>query len=238
MAGHACSGRWSERRGWLVALFVAVTAHAGVYQQLTHGDSKVRQHDVAPMVTVSLVTTTAAPAPAEPAAQPVVPVVAPEPVVAAPEPKAQPRPVKPKQSASPRQAPARPVEQQADPAPSPQLPQAIASASPTAAGRPSTTESPLEPPRADAAYLRNPPPSYPKRLLRRGVEGEVLVRAQVQDDGRCSRVQLKESSGFRQFDEAALSAVRDWRFVPARQGEQTVVAWVDVPIAFRITRSP
>ena len=121
--------------------------------------------------------------------------------------------------------------------PPPQLPQAIASASPTAAGRPSTAESPLESPRADAAYLRNPPPAYPKRLLRRGVEGEVLVRAQVQDDGRCSRVQLKESSGFRQFDEAALSAVRDWRFVPARQGEQTVVAWVDVPIAFRITRS-
>ena len=66
----------------------------------------------------------------------------------------------------------------------------------------------------------------------------MLVRAEVEDDGRCSRVQVKESSGFRQFDEAALSAVRDWRFVPARRGAQTVVAWVDVPIAFRITRTP
>jgi periplasmic protein TonB len=74
-------------------------------------------------------------------------------------------------------------------------------------------------------------------LLKRGVEGSVLVRAQVQDDGRCSQVLLKESSGFRLFDEAALSAVRGWRFVPARQGTQTVVAWVDIPIAFRITRT-
>jgi protein TonB len=74
-------------------------------------------------------------------------------------------------------------------------------------------------------------------LLRRGVEGEVLVRAQVQDDGHCSQVLLKESSGYRLFDEAALSAVRDWRFIPARKGTQTVVAWVDVPIAFRISHS-
>jgi protein TonB len=48
---------------------------------------------------------------------------------------------------------------------------------------------------------------------------------------------LKESSGFRLFDEAALAAVKDWRFVPASKGAQTLVAWVDVPIAFRITRA-
>ncbi|MGD2113256.1 MAG: energy transducer TonB [Gammaproteobacteria bacterium] len=119
----------------------------------------------------------------------------------------------------------------------PRVPQAIASASPPAAGPPAGADLPLELPRADAAYLRNPPPAYPKRLLRRGVEGEVLVRAQVLDDGRCNHVQVKESSGFRQFDEAALVAVKDWRFVPARRGTETVVAWVDVPIAFRITRT-
>jgi protein TonB len=167
----------------------------------------------------------------------VAPVVTPEPVVTEPVPEPLPEPVKPKQAVRPAKPKPRPVEQLAEPVPSPQVPQAIASATSSEA-RPAPAVAPvLEPPRADAAYLRNPPPAYPRMLLRRGVEGSVLVRAQVQDDGHCSRVLLKESSGFRLFDEAALSAVKDWRFVPARRGAQTMMAWVDVPIDFRITRT-
>jgi protein TonB len=227
MAGHARSGRWTERRGWLVAFFVAAGAHAGVYQQLTHGDPAVTRPDRPPLVTVSLVTTAA---PVVPVPDP--PPVAPAPVAAAPAPKPEPKP-RPRPA---RPRPATPPAPRAGPA-APSLPQAIASATPSAAGTSVPVEAPVEAPRADAAYLRNPPPTYPKRLLKRGVEGSVLVRARVQDDGRCSQVLLKESSGFRPFDEAALTAVKDWRFVPARQGGRTVVAWVDVPIDFRITRS-
>jgi protein TonB len=238
MAGQMRSGKWTERRGWLLALFVSITVHAGVYQQLMHGDSPPRQVDVPPLVTVSLVTTSAAPAtPAPPAAQPVAPAPPPEPVAARPVPKTQPEATRPKPALKPARPAPRPVAQPVEPAPSPRLPQAIASAMSPAAGAAPVAEPTLEAPRADAAYLRNPPPAYPKMLLKRGVEGSVLVRAQVLDDGRCSRVQLKESSGFRLFDEAALTAVKDWRFVPARQGAQTVMAWVDVPIDFRITRT-
>jgi len=233
MAGRARSGSRTDRRGWLVAFFIAVTAHAGVYQQLTHGSTST-QIDAPPLVTVSLVAAPALQSQSEPAAQPVVPVAPPEAIAVAPVPR--PRPEQPKQPVKPRQVPRPPVEQQTTPAPAPRVPQAIASASPPAAGQPMLADMMLEPPRADAGYLKNPPPAYPKMLLKRGVEGSVLVRARVQDDGRCSQVLLKESSGFRLFDEAALSAVRGWRFVPARQGTQTVVAWVDIPIAFRITR--
>ena len=112
---------------------------------------------------------------------------------------------------------------------------ALAEHAPHAAGPVALSDAPVEQPHTHAAYLRNPPPVYPRMLLRRGVEGSVLVRAQVLDDGRCSEVQLKESSGFDLFDRAALSAVKDWQFVPARKGDQTVVAWVDVPIDFRIS---
>ncbi|MGB5538825.1 MAG: hypothetical protein WBO37_01905, partial [Gammaproteobacteria bacterium] len=101
MAGSAHNGRRTDRRGWLAAFIVAVAAHAGVFQQISHGDSTVRPVDVPPMVTVSLVTTSAAPAPAEPAPQPVVPVITPEPVAAAPAPEPRPAPVKPKQVVKP-----------------------------------------------------------------------------------------------------------------------------------------
>ena len=110
---------------------------------------------------------------------------------------------------------------------------AVNNLAPAAAGP--VTDVPIETPHTNAAYLSNPPPDYPRMLLRRGIEGSVLVRARVQDDGRCSEVQLKESSGFDLFDRAALSAVKSWQFVPARKGVRTVVAWVDVPIEFRIT---
>ena len=52
--------------------------------------------------------------------------------------------------------------------------------------------------------------------------------------GDAERVQLRQSSGKQRLDEAALEAVRHWRFVPARRGEQAVAAWVQVPITFQL----
>ncbi|MEZ5543162.1 MAG: energy transducer TonB [Pseudomonadota bacterium] len=233
MAGPAHSGRWTERRGWLVAFLLAVTVHAGVYQQLTLAGHAVSRPDAPPVVTVSLVTRMAAPATPAPPPPAVAPAPPPEPAVALPQPR--PQPVRSSRTVTPRQKPAVPVRRAPAPAAAPAL--AVASAEPTSPVQAAPASAPLELPRADAAYLKNPPPAYPRLLLRRGVEGSVLVRAQVQDDGRCSQVLIKESSGYRPFDDAALAAVKGWRFVPARQGGRTVVAWVDVPIEFRITRT-
>jgi protein TonB len=221
----------------LVAFSVSITAHAGIYHQFAQGTTASPQIVSAPLVRLVLAAAPAAQPLPVPTQQSVVPILPPEPVVQAPEAKPQPKPAEPKQPVKPVRTPPRPVEVQPAVAPVPPVPEIIASASPPAAGQPSTRDSPLEPPRASAAYLHNPPPSYPRMLLKRGVEGEVLVRAQVLDDGRCNRVLLQESSGFRLFDEAALAAVKGWHFVPARQGTQTVVAWVDVPITFRINRT-
>lgn len=95
-------------------------------------------------------------------------------------------------------------------------------------------ESVVEPPRYNAAYLNNPPPAYPLAARRRGVEGSVLLRAEVQPDGRCSRTELKQSSGSSLLDQAAQQAVLNWRFVPARRGSQAIVAWVEIPVTFKL----
>lgn len=95
-------------------------------------------------------------------------------------------------------------------------------------------EPPLELPRYNAAYLSNPPPAYPLSARRRGIEGTVLVRAEVAAGGECQRVELKKSSGADALDQAALEAVKKWRFVPAKRGSQAVVAWVEVPITFKL----
>jgi protein TonB len=212
----------------VVAFFIATTAHAGVYQHFSAQKSSPNPASVpSPVVSVSLVAAQASvPAP-EPEPQPVV-APPPKPVAKAPEPEPSPEPVKKKRVAKPEST-AKPVTQ-------PQPVEVAALRVPVVESEPAIVDLPVILPRANAAYLKNPPPKYPRSMLRRGIEGTVLVSAQVFDDGRCNHVKLKESSGHRLLDEAALSAVKSWQFVPARKGDMNIVAWVDIPIDFRITR--
>ena len=102
---------------------------------------------------------------------------------------------------------------------------------PSAAPAPLT---PLTPPRSDAAYLNNPRPAYPLAARRRGDQGTVLVRVVVKADGMAASVALDRSSGHPALDEAALGAVKSWRFVPARQGGQAVESPYVVPVVFKL----
>ncbi|HNQ04068.1 MAG TPA: TonB family protein [Thiobacillaceae bacterium] len=90
------------------------------------------------------------------------------------------------------------------------------------------------PPRFDADYLDNPAPVYPPLSRRLGEQGQVLLRVYVNAEGGAAQVEIRESSGFERLDKAALNTVRRWRFVPARQGDRGVAAWVLVPISFSI----
>ena len=94
----------------------------------------------------------------------------------------------------------------------------------------------IVPPRFDAAYLDNPPPMYPSGAKRAGEEGRVLLRVLVSADGRAQTVEIAKSSGFDRLDDAAIDAVRRWRFVPARRGDANVAAHVNVPVAFALGR--
>ncbi|HRQ57904.1 MAG TPA: energy transducer TonB [Azoarcus taiwanensis] len=88
--------------------------------------------------------------------------------------------------------------------------------------------------RFDADYLRNPAPVYPPVSRRRGEQGEVRLRVWVSVAGAADRVAVHQSSGFSRLDEAAVRAVSEWRFVPARQGGRAVAAQVIVPVEFRL----
>jgi len=89
-------------------------------------------------------------------------------------------------------------------------------------------------PRFDAAYLQNPAPAYPALSRRAGEKGKVLLRVVVRPDGTPESVELRQSSGASRLDDAALDAVRRWRFVPARQGNTPISAAVIVPIVFSL----
>lgn len=110
---------------------------------------------------------------------------------------------------------------------------AISSASPT--NSPAESEQrPTSLPSLNADYLNNPPPSYPPQSRELGEQGKVLLRVLVNADGDVEQVNLRKSSGYQRLDQAAQDSVKQWRFVPAKRGDQAVTAWVVVPISFSL----
>jgi protein TonB len=156
------------------------------------------------------------PAPESPAAVPEPPVIPPPPVP----PRAESRPV---------------VVPRPSPRPAPVL---VAPAPPPLAGAESALAAPvpawITAVRFDAAYLNNPAPNYPLQSRRRGEQGQVVLRVQVDAHGLPVQVEIQQGSGHARLDAAALDAVRRWRFVPARRGDEAIVANVLVPIRFQM----
>jgi len=96
------------------------------------------------------------------------------------------------------------------------------------------TPAPVTPPSFNADYLHNPAPAYPTMSRRLGEAGRVVLRVFVTTVGTAERVELRTSSGSKRLDSAALETVQRWKFVPARQGDTPVSAWVLVPILFTL----
>lgn len=230
---------------WLGTLATCAVALLHVYLvAMTVRSIAATRPEVSPprLITVGLVSaapTVAEPRrPVEPFSVPIVSQQAPPPLAMTPAPtrrdpprkqaKAKPRPKREVVLASPK-IPAR------EPAPptSPPMPPPANAAPPRAAvnGPPAT---PVMPPSFSAAYLDNPRPAYPALSRRNRESGVVRLRVQVNAEGRAQEVRIESSSGHQRLDEAALRAVRKWKFVPARRGKESVAAWVIVPIAFRL----
>ena len=201
-------GRWPA-----IACIVALHG-LGLYAALQVGAVRETLQEAAPLF-VSFIA-------APPAPQVQAPPPKPEPV----KPKHEPRLIStPQPSASPMQTPPQPV--QAEP---------VAEATPAVPEAPPApaAAAPIIPPNFIAAYLDNPAPEYPHLSKRLKESGRVLLRVRVSPEGRSAQVELDKSSGYDRLDQAAIAAVRLWRFVPAKQGEQAITAWVIVPINFQL----
>lgn len=80
-------------------------------------------------------------------------------------------------------------------------------------------------------------PIYPPASRRAGEEGTVRIKALVDERGRPTQVQVAKSSGFPKLDEAAMTAVRKWKFVAATDGTRPVTAWTQVAVTFKLTNA-
>jgi protein TonB len=90
----------------------------------------------------------------------------------------------------------------------------------------------IEPPRFGVAYLNNPAPAYPPISRRLGEQGRVMLKVLVSAAGEPQSVALETGSGSDRLDQAAIEAVKQWRFVPAKRNGQSLSAYVLVPLKF------
>lgn len=81
-----------------------------------------------------------------------------------------------------------------------------------------------------------PPPVYPKKSIKAGEEGKVLVLVSVGETGEAIEVRLLETSGHSALDDSAIMAVRQWKFSPAQKEGRPVHSWLRVPVAFEIQK--
>lgn len=181
----------------------------------------------------------------------------PQPAPPKPEPP-EPKPPEPKLKPVVKPKPVEP--QRVQPAPQVAMPDApeetppteeVSSASPQPLAAPSASAAPSAPsastvpaapaaqaqehdrePDYQAAYLRNPVPSYPMVARRMGWQGRVVLNVEVLASGLPGQVNLYQSSGHDVLDNAAIKAVSSWRFVAARQNGQAAAKWFLVPIPF------
>jgi TonB family protein len=91
----------------------------------------------------------------------------------------------------------------------------------------------VSPPR----YIENPKPAYPLEARQEGYHGKVLLKVEVLTNGRVGNVEVEKSSGYEVLDQAALEAIKTWRFIPAKRGKVPMRSWINILITFQLQDS-
>ena len=95
---------------------------------------------------------------------------------------------------------------------------------------------PIVPPSADAQELNNPAPAYPAISKKLKEEGTVILKILVTKDGRVAEVEIQTSSGFKRLDDAAVRAIKRWKFNPATQAGNAIDYWYEIPFEFSLRK--
>jgi TonB family protein len=78
----------------------------------------------------------------------------------------------------------------------------------------------------------NPRPEFPPEAQEQGQQGEVVLRLVVRTDGSVGKIEVLKGAGV--FSEPTLTAVRRWRFAPAKLGGNPLAVYKIVKVPFRL----
>jgi TonB family protein len=90
-----------------------------------------------------------------------------------------------------------------------------------------------EPALTPPAVVQRTEAAYPQDALAARQEASVTLLVTVAIDGSVSDVAVTETGG-ESFDAAAIEAVKQWKFMPARRGTELVVSRIRIPFRFAL----
>ncbi len=89
------------------------------------------------------------------------------------------------------------------------------------------------PERIPESYVK---PVFPEEARKEKIEGMVILQIVVKRDGTVGDIQVLRSPSEKKidFEEAAIEAVKQWRYKPAMKDEQPVEVYLTVQVAFEL----
>ncbi len=82
-------------------------------------------------------------------------------------------------------------------------------------------------------FLGGKPP-YPWLSRRHNETGKVLLKVQVNAQGKATVIQIKQSSGSSRLDNAAVNHVQNSAFIPAQQDGNPLMGWKELRFVFQL----
>ena len=82
--------------------------------------------------------------------------------------------------------------------------------------------------------IQSVPVVYPAEARKKRMNGQVLVRFHLDENGRVSHLHVKSAEPPDIFNQNTLAAIRRWRFQPAVHNSKTVPVWVELPVEFEL----
>ncbi|MGE0158874.1 MAG: TonB family protein [Gemmatimonadales bacterium] len=75
---------------------------------------------------------------------------------------------------------------------------------------------------------------YPAVLRDAGIGGAPVLWIYIDESGAVAATRIHETSGYEALDQAAMNVARAMVFTPARNDDQIVATWVQIPIRFQV----
>ncbi|MFH1852960.1 MAG: energy transducer TonB [Candidatus Neomarinimicrobiota bacterium] len=75
---------------------------------------------------------------------------------------------------------------------------------------------------------------YPEIAQEAGIEGTVIVQAFIDKSGKVTDTVILRGIPNTGLDEAAMDAIRQTRFKPAKQRDRAVGVWISIPVNFKL----
>ena len=82
--------------------------------------------------------------------------------------------------------------------------------------------------------IENPHPEYPIIARKKGWQGRLLLAVHVDKNGNVLNIHVKETSGFEVLDKVSIKTLSDWKFLPARLGDNYVEDNLNIPVSFKL----